>query len=64
MRKFQPVRSQEGREIYARARTRLKLDRLGIGRNRTGTPIGQNDEYWKRSRVIVVTGVLSGVLVN
>ena len=59
-RKFQPVRSREGQDIYAHARSRYKIDLLRIGRNRTSTPIGQNDEYWKQSRAKIVTGALPG----
>ena len=54
------MRSHDGREIYARARVGYEVDLLGIGRNRTGTPIGQIDEYWKRLDVKIVTGALLG----
>ena len=45
---------------FMHARVLLKIDRLGIRRNRTDTPIGQNDEYRKWTRVKIVTGALSG----
>ena len=60
MRKFQPVRSREGQEIYARVRARLKIDLFGIGRNRTSTPIGKNDEEEKRSHAKIPTVALLG----
>ena len=39
---------------------RIKFDRAGIARNRTGTTIRPNDEDGKRSRVKITNGALPG----
>ena len=41
-----------------------KIDFLRIGRKCTGDPIGENDEYWTRSRAKIITGALPEELGN